>query len=157
MKLEIVKENKSISLNDIKKIESDFNISLPEDYVDFLITYNGGRTNEASFPNTNYIGNIRISEFFEIKRVVDFIEEIKKKPDEIAENSDWKYYWSDYAIKNIIIIADTYNQVLICLSCNKDSFGQIYYKDHDHGENFSLLANSFTDFIQGFDFLPEED
>lgn len=158
MKLEIVKINKNIDLSEIIKIENKFNIVFPNDYKSFLLKYNGGKTNKVGFKNNDKLidGPLKIMNFYSLNRVVDFIEEIKKKNEDIEEDSDWEYYWEYYAKENIIIIADTYSQVFICIGCNKNNFGKIYYKEHDHGEEFVLLANNFTEFLEGFEFLEEE-
>ncbi|WP_255255306.1 SMI1/KNR4 family protein [Bacillus pseudomycoides] len=45
----MLSENPKVSLQDIKQFEQECDVTLPKQYVDFLLEYNGGFPQESSF------------------------------------------------------------------------------------------------------------
>ncbi|AEN89344.1 hypothetical protein BMWSH_2462 [Priestia megaterium WSH-002] len=43
--------NPKVSLQDIKQFEQEYELTLPKQYVDFLLEYNGGFPQESNFKN----------------------------------------------------------------------------------------------------------
>lgn len=62
MKIKILNKNEPLELKDIKKIEKKYKVKFPENYIKFLLKYNGGDTNDYI-----YFVNNRTYSRFEIK------------------------------------------------------------------------------------------
>ena len=45
----MINGNLKISLQDIKQFEREYNVTLPIEYIDFLLKYNGGYPQESNF------------------------------------------------------------------------------------------------------------
>lgn len=175
MKIEIVEPNEKVSIEEINDLESRFDFKFPDDYKEFLLQYNGGEpTNGLAFLNDYSIGPLHVYDFFslsyvqehleyieeDVKSYKEFIESIKEHnenyeeviesiQDEIEEyKSDLKHYV--FAENHMIIIADTFNNVLLCICHKGENLGKIYWIDEIHNDKFNLLANSFDEFINGF-------
>lgn len=55
-----------IALRDIKKFEGTHNITLPQQYVDFLLQYNGGYPKESTFKISNGEGESLVNKFYHL-------------------------------------------------------------------------------------------
>lgn len=175
MKIEVVEPNEKVSIEEINQIENRFDFKFPDDYKKFLLEFNGGEpTNGLAFLNDYSIGPLHIYDFFSLsdaqeqleyieedtKSYKEFIQSIKDDnqdfekliesfKDEIEEyKSELKHYI--FAENNMLTIADTFNNVLLCICYKGENLGKIYWIDAIHNDQFHLLADSFDHFINGF-------
>ena len=154
-KLDVIleKDNYNYSVltkEEIKKIEEKYKIQLPQDYVNFILTYQDKTIKDdyAFFPLerapiTGKDGNNMISYFFK--------GELEK------EIKDMYEIFRD----NVIPIAGVLNGDLICIGVKGEYKEKIYYWWHeneidDDPDNIRatlfLIANSFRDFILSFEY-----
>lgn len=136
------------TIEQIREFEQFIHKALPQDYIDFLLQYNGGHP---------------------IQDTYDLIEPINGK-DEVADIA-WFFAIYDGDVSNLhkeylesitsiprdfLAIAYGSGGDLICINLGKDKYGKVYFWDvHDqapHGEepwydNIYLIANSFKEFI----------
>ena len=144
--------NNQVTIDDIKKVEKELNINLPEDYKQYLVKYNGGHPIKDSFPlieiydfdrygwGKSTIYDCEINRFHAIcdDYYDNFVKSNKYKVD---------------ILDNFIIIGGSSGGDSICINVEKGKdYGKIYYSGHDWdiGPDFAshaLIANSFTDFI----------
>lgn len=154
--MEIIEKNKDISIFDIENIENKFNITFPNDYKKFLLKYNGGKPkyNFSYFNENLNLGPLKIMEFYSLEKIVIILEEIDKDRNSDEDEDLLTYYI--FIRDNMLIIADTYNQVQICICYKGENIGKIYYSDHIHDDEFTFLFNSFDDFMNSFKIDPED-
>lgn len=135
---------KKISKVDIIHIEKLFNISLPSDYVTFLLKYNGVVSNDAF--NEIYLKDIN-------KNVnVDVIYGIDTGND--ASNIEyWTNAYIDDLFESTIIIGDSIQHGFFVLVCDGSNDGVYYYDDSyslsssDDENNVYFIANTFDEFF----------
>ncbi|NQK93760.1 SMI1/KNR4 family protein [Streptococcus suis] len=133
--LKIFKFDNENVLSDIEVFERNSNIVLPKEYREFLLKYNGGHTPKTTFKINGISSNIR--GFYGLGRADNFY------------NLKYPYLSEklDYFIQNFYfpIATDSFgNDLLINYG---DYYGNIYFYDHEN-QTYTLLANSFTDFIK---------
>lgn len=139
-----LKSFKKISKVDIIHIEKLFNISLPSDYVTFLLKYNGVVSNDAF--NEIYLKDIN-------KNVnVDVIYGIDTGND--ASNIEyWTNAYIDDLFESTIIIGDSIQHGFFVLVCDGSNDGVYYYDDSyslsssDDENNVYFIANTFDEFF----------
>lgn len=139
-----LKSFKKISKVDIIRIEKLFNISLPSDYVTFLLKYNGVVSNDAF--NEIYLKDIN-------KNVnVDVIYGIDTGND--ASNIEyWTNAYIDDLFENTVIIGDSIQHGFFVLVCDGSNDGVYYYDDSyslsssDDENNVYFIANTFDEFF----------
>ncbi len=146
-------ERTKLNIRDINLLENNFDIKLPEDYKNFLLTHNGGYPEKDcySFIDVENASNLkRFLAFYDIK--VDFHVQIYD--DLVKEYLKLK----DRIPQECIPIARDSGGNYVCLGIKGSEYGKVYFWDHeeeaDEGEhptfaNMYLLANNFTDFING--------
>ena len=135
---------KKISKVDIIHIEKLFNISLPSDYVTFLLKYNGVVSNDAF--NEIYLKDIN-------KNVnVDVIYGIDTGND--ASNIEyWTNAYVDDLFESTVIIGDSIQHGFFVLVCDGSNDGVYYYDDSyslsssDDENNVYFIANTFDEFF----------
>lgn len=146
MKVKILNKNEPIELKDIKKIEKKYKVKFPEDYIKFLLKYNGGDTNDyIYFVNNRTYSCFEIEKFFSLREIdinlSDNLEECEEDEDKI-----------NLVFNKMIPIAETridlYIQILICLS--KEDYGKIYITHLLEDDEFVCVADNFKKFISGF-------
>lgn len=152
---------KLLDNSDITALEERVGYSFPQEYREHLLAYNGG------FPD---------------KQVFAFEENGKQQSSDV----DWfyaiydgKYNNLDTAIKmykldekrlpqHIIPIAHDSGGNQICISCGTEDYGKVYFWNHelevdysvagdDDYSNLYLIADSFTEFINGLMSFDEYD
>ncbi|HDR8095043.1 SMI1/KNR4 family protein [Bacillus wiedmannii] len=138
----------STNKQNIKEFEMKYNVVLPEEYKDFLLLNNGGKTERRRFTIYNSKGATITSSimlFFPLSQE--------------AENNLEKMYFlynrgkvvPNYLVPIGIDPADS----LICLSIAGEDAGYVYFCDLDYFEEDNelreeyiiLMAKSFTDLI----------
>ncbi|WP_028391112.1 SMI1/KNR4 family protein [Bacillus cihuensis] len=134
--------NKKLNNKELAELEDVIGYKLPQDYIDFLMEYNGGdhENNIIELPNGEIL-SISISDFFGIgiEKINDLKENFKVFKERIP--------------KGYIPIARTEGGNLVCLDGDN---GHLFLWDHenecqnDYIENKNLLpiANHFEDFLK---------
>lgn len=143
----------SVDLFKIEEIEKFVGLSFPKEYKDHLIRYNGGQCapNIFSFNERGKITDSCIDWFLAIYD---------------GDYDNLRSYIDMYKIEDkrlpshILPIAHDPGGNLICISCNTDDVGCVYFWDHEKEVNYklfadnnysnlNLIANSFSEFIDG--------
>lgn len=159
-KLEIKFKYKPTNISHIKEFEKHINLKLPNDYVEFLLEYNGGRFKEDAYemlePTHKKHGLFQgIDWFFTLTE--DYNNNLLK---------NFKLYLNRMP-EEFIPIGDDGCGNKICLCIDGKNYGKVYFWDHnwesDEGEeptydNLYLIANTFTEFVNKlYEYkLPEE-
>lgn len=142
-----------LNVSQIEGMEEFVGLNFPIEYKDHLLKFNGGQC----FPNIfNFYENGKIAD-----SSVDWLLAIYD-----GEYDNLKTYIVTYKIEekrlpsHILPIAHDPGGNLICISCDKDDEGYVYFWDHenevDYGvaedddySNLYLIARSFDEFING--------
>lgn len=126
--------SQQITLSDLNSFESMLGMSLPQDYREHMLAYNGGIVEPMEIRHINYEGNDQgISYFFPIKYGSNIMEEIYTNFNGKIPNG-------------YIVIGVTRGQGRILLSLNNDNtYGKIveWYPDGEINE----LSLSFTQLL----------
>lgn len=134
------------SLEAIKNFEKSIGFSLPEDYKQFLIEYNGGtaRVRYSTFKVEELNENIPLDVLYGLG--------VEKKQLDLQKVND---EYIDDMLPNCIIIGDDPGAGMIVL-INDDDYEGVYYWDHSfhfaqssEEENIYKVADSFKAFIDG--------
>lgn len=137
--MKIEKIHESLPIGDLESFEHNYNITLPRDYRDFLIEYNGGYPNPGTYKISYELGESILNIFYGIGNMYDNLEKKIDIFDEILEIG-------------FIPIADDPCGNQICIGINKEYFGQIYHwahdKEHDEVESMYFLSESFKEFLE---------
>ncbi|MCY8232277.1 SMI1/KNR4 family protein [Priestia endophytica] len=119
-----------IALRDIGKLEGTPNITLPQQYVDFLLQYNGGYPKESTFKISDDEGESLVNKFYhlnDLDRVFEILE---------GEISD-----------EFLSIANDPGENEILLGVSEEYFGEVYVWVHNREEeNLFFLSNNFSAF-----------
>jgi len=137
MKIELYEENQAICMEDIKDFEDKMHISLPKDYIAFMLCQNGGNPKVCEFELPDKSNWSVVNEFYPIGSM---------------ENNLYKMnYLEDYS-DGFIAIGDDSCGNEILLKVNGENIGEIYFYDHDvdpeEENNMHYLAKSLTDFLK---------
>ncbi len=152
----------NVSINDIEAMEKFVGLKFPNEYRAHLLQYNGGRC----FPNTfKFIENGHWTE-----SIVDWFLAIYDGKYDNLEKYIKTYKINEKRLPvHIIPIAHDPGGNLICISCDTDDKGCIYFWDHENEVDYSvnddsdysnlyLVANGFTEFIDGlYDVVDDDD
>ena len=140
----IEKIHDNLSIGNLESFEQNQNITLPKDYRDFLLEYNGGYPNPGVYKISDELGESILNIFYGIGSMYDNLEKKFDIFDEILEIG-------------FIPVADDPSGNQICIGINKEYFGQIFHwahdEEHDEMENMYFLSNNFNEFL---DSLYEE-
>ncbi|MBZ9558059.1 MULTISPECIES: SMI1/KNR4 family protein [unclassified Modicisalibacter] len=151
MLLEICNTGKNLSLSDFEEVERKLKKPLPMAYKKFLLKHNGGEPRESYIDfdaeKLNLSGQaINVFYGLGVQPCDDIVHKIGSIGDQIPEG--------------VIFIADTAGGDHFLLSLRKDSYGEIFYKDHEFEdlspfepsknilpESIVKVANTFSDFL----------
>jgi len=124
-------KGKSISILEIRKFEARHSISLPNDYVHFLLENNGGTPEKVYFleKDADLVVNFFLSLGSQKYSLEEYFEDVKK-------------YEEDFPDGLIPIGEDAFGN-LICLSISVDNNGRIFVYDHESGK-VKFIAQSIT-------------
>jgi hypothetical protein len=147
MTLNWVKSRESLFEQDIVNLETQFKISLPAPYRDFLLLHNGGQPTLTKFPLQNNPSDTHayIEYFFCIK------------DNDIYNLAVWVRRFKSRIPYDLIPIAIDLGGNLICLSVIGERIGKVYFWDHEEevgegkepwGKNLYFIANNFTEFLE---------
>lgn len=136
--MKINKVHESLSVRDLERFENNHNLTLPIDYRDFLLEYNGGYPEPGIYKISEDLGESIINVFFGIGSMYDNLDKKLDIFDEILE-------------KGFIPIADDPSGDQICIGITKEYFGQVYHWAHDEEydgmENMYYLSSNFKEFL----------
>lgn len=153
MNVEILNSNHTTTESDVLNFEKILKVSLPDDYRNFLLHYNGGHPKPHGFiyklpDGRDWSGGVR--DFFGLG--VDSWEDLRH------------YYalYEDRVPKQMLPIANDDGGNLLLLALKDVEKGKIYFWDHNEEseddelpsyENIYFVANNFTEFLKN---LKEE-
>lgn len=138
--------NGKIAIDDIRNFEKTYNVKLPEDYIAFLLKYNGGYPKESTFKISDEEGESVVNKFYGIGNMKSNLSSVFEILDgEIPDG--------------FISIANDPGGNEICISVGEEHYGKVFVWIHDmdsdeYLSNMFLLANSFNEF---FDNLYENE
>lgn len=144
---------KSCSDESIKDIENEFGINLPSDYLWFISNYG-----EAFVPHE--VG-------FKPKETNPWLSKHGLNEVNLFYSGERNSEHSVLQIKNrlrdqikdkFLPIAESSGGNQICLWLGSEGLGSVYFWDHQGkvGEDLFLIADSFRDFIESFEEVPEQ-
>ncbi|SMC88244.1 SMI1/KNR4 family protein [Papillibacter cinnamivorans] len=132
--------------NDIRIFEAHNGIYLPNDYVKFLLTYNGGVVKPTD-ENSIYIEDLNATVN------VDVFFGVKTKDPELDVQLWLNDYKSDMP-QGTIIVGDSHQHGFIVLLCTGEETG-VYYWDHAYEfpnsndeSNTYYIADTFTEVVK---------
>lgn len=144
-----IKKFREASINDIRLLEQKSNVKLPQDYIEFLLQYNGGdvELDDDCEVYVRYLKeNIHVDVLFGLNTEY--------------QNANIDTWMSDDMItsdmpENTIIIGDSIEHGFIVLLCAGEDAG-VYYWDHAYEfrcsndeSNTYFIADTFTEFVKG--------
>jgi hypothetical protein len=141
-----------LSAEDVRAIEAQAGIRLPDEYKTFLLRYNGGRPRPSAFPIQGLVNNPFgvIQVFFGIDDPVE------------SCNLDWNIKTLGRRLPaNLFPIACDDGGDIVCLSLSGDDVGSVLFWDcYDEPDepsyvNVYRIAESFPAFLAGLQPLPE--
>ena len=131
----------------VKPIESKYGCALPDDYVDFLVTHNGGRPKPSVF--TFEAGGNKTTDSL-VQCFFGWCDD----PDYGIE-SNLSAYAGRIVDGFCPIACDPFGNLLL-LSLRKDDYGSVWFWDHEEEaeyhptmDNMDKVAGSFTEFVEG--------
>ncbi|PFK28999.1 SMI1/KNR4 family protein [Bacillus cereus] len=135
----MLSENPKVSLQDIKQFEQECNVTLPKQYVDFLLEYNGGFPQESSFKISDNEGESLVNKFYGIGDMKSNLGKVF----EVLEGE---------IPEDFISIANDPAGNEILLGVNGEFQGKVYFWIHDiepedEMDNMFILADSFVEFF----------
>ena len=154
--------NPPATLEEIQTFENKFNIKLPQDYQDFLLENNGGQIDlsESELAFVYQIRDKRTNEiilgcympnFKSLKSIEESLIYLEKNPEDC-------YYLVETMKRGVLIIG--FEEPLeISIGFKNYNFGKVYRSGFTgawFNNELQLLANSFTEFINGFEEEQEE-
>lgn len=114
----------------IVELENKFNISLPTQYRKFLCKYNGGDTPETKYKAGRKSSDLRA--FYGFGEVGYSIDKFTDLPE-----------WIDNGV--FPIACDSFGNY-IAIGVNEDTYGKIYFVDHEAGFGKFAIADDFKYF-----------
>ncbi|RFB12693.1 SMI1/KNR4 family protein [Bacillus sp. HNG] len=135
----VISENPKISLQDIKQFEQEYDVTLPQQYIAFLLEYNGGYPHESSFQISDDEGESLINKFYGLGQMKSNLGKVF----EILEGE---------IPEGFISIANDPAGNEILLGVSEEFHGKVYFWIHDiepedEMDNMFILANSFDEFF----------
>lgn len=129
--------------------EQYWRIALPQDYRHFLIEINGGKRDRSVF----WLKNGKNSSV-----VRTFLGICNNKNINLIRNYTWLRFLG-HVPKNMFPVARDSLGNFVAISLHEKSYGKVYFCDHEKhpGRNTSLIADSFTEFMEGLSELADED
>ena len=149
MDTEVLGESKFHSMEEISEFEKKYDISLPNDYKQFVLQYGSGYIKDGYCYRP--------------------IEKSPLTPEDGYDSTDY-FYGSDIAenieeyqneLEGMLLpIADANGGDYICIGIKGKYKEQVYYWFHEGSdemeENLSLIAKTFTEFISSFEKHEEQ-
>jgi len=145
MPIKITKPNERTDRANVDGFETVIGKKLPDDYREFLFNFNGGRpeSNEFSVPAQKSAAGINL--FYGLLKAKEWGDLLYQRE-----------MLMDRVPKDVLPIGEASCGNAVCLSLRPDTYGQIFFWDHeleaDEGQeatfsNLFLISNSFTGFL----------
>jgi hypothetical protein len=141
-----IKKYGTAQITKIMALEKKYNLSLPRDYIDFLLNYNGGLV-EKDDNCMVYVRDLHDSINVNVLFGID-------TGHENANIAMWMEMFSYDMLDGMLIIGDSLESGFIVLSCMEGLSG-VYFWDHTYAfessndeSNTYFITNTFTDFIK---------
>ena len=150
MNVKILEPKPPITKSEITRVESKFNIKLPQEYVDFLLKYNGG------YPEPNRFKYESNKEHYSDSLVNWFYSIYEGEYNNFEPNIlNWSLHGRRFPDGIIPIAGDPFGNI-ICIGIADGYMGKVYFWDHEeesdtdipHWDNVYLIANSFNQFLE---------
>ncbi len=133
-----------LAMERLRKIEDNFDISFPSDYVDFLVAANGGVPIEKFFSVEN---NEKI-----VERFLSIIEGYRDSP---IGMYDISVVWSqieDRLDDSLVPFASLFAGDFLCFKFRGDSIPEVVLWDHERSRedtpSLTFVASSFGTFVE---------
>jgi hypothetical protein len=152
MNIEFEFSFKPIKNQELETFEETFNLILPNDYKNFLLCHNGGKTVRRRFETKDKTITSSIMLFLPLSKETE---------------NNLEYYYEKYNIgkiipSNFIPLGVDPADSLICLSINGEDQGTVYFCDLDYIEEdnglkqefIKLVSQSFSEFVNSL-FKPD--
>lgn len=141
-----LEEKTKIFQKDLEEFENYFKIELAIDYKNFMIENNGGSV------DSNYLYYLSY-DLDDYLHIIEFknMESLYESENLVREYEDLYFYKEN----NMLRIGDSNLGLDLCICYSKENFGKIYYIDDVHDYKFMLIANSFDEFMNGFEYKPD--
>jgi hypothetical protein len=140
------------NIENVKKIEEDFKINLPKDYINFLVNNNGIAIDDAYFYVKDLDQKVLMGVLYGVNmefEALDIIYENKEYKEDIPENS--------------LLIGSDPGGSWILLICDGENDG-IWYYDHSYffeqstdELNTYFICETFTEFLEMLETTKIED
>lgn len=131
----------NLSLEQIEIFENENNIKLTEQYINFLLKWNGGKVTPNLFKISNEQGPSVLNVFYGIGDMYDNLTDFIEIMDERLP-------------VGFIPIGDDPSGNVICLGTKEPYYDKIYFWDHEHEpedaddmSNMYFLANGIDEFL----------
>lgn len=131
----------NLSLEQIEIFENENNIKLTEQYINFLLKWNGGKVVPNLFMISNEQGPSVLNVFYGIGNMYDNL-------------TDYIEIMDERLPEGFIPIGDDPSGNVICLGTKKPYYDKIYFWDHeqepenpDDMSNMYFLANDIDEFL----------
>ncbi len=141
-----------ISRAEVDSFMKEFNLVLPQDYIDFMIKNNGGDPNLSAFGNPYEDGAvIETFYFISLNEAYEYLNKYSNPVRDIIKT--YKIYEQNIPDYLYPFGCDA-GGANFCLSMRKKDFGAVYlfYVDYTSDEPF-YLCKSFKEFIEGLEDL----
>lgn len=162
MKPEFVEKNPPIDPKALDLFESTTGYKLPDDYKQFLLQHNGGNFYSSKIQKEGF--------FFGYKIVFDDGEDCYMAVNwfySLESNGDYFFLEEDpydqetYGNYGVQLVIATGDPRLVSICLEGENYGKIFalqenalYESPE--KNFTKIADSFTEFMNGFDYHPIE-
>lgn len=154
-KITFSESGKSVTEKDIAALEQRLGISLPDEYRQFILTWNGGQPEPNAFPIQDNPRDTHglLDRFFSI--------DVEDTDYDIVDNAE---VFRDRVPADLLPIAFDPGGNLICVAVSGKNKGKIYFWDHNDEfppgkvpdyHNVYFVANSFSELIDNLSELPE--
>lgn len=146
MKINITKSKKHLDEESLLALEHKLAITLPEDYRDFILHYNGGQPKFCVFSYKGVDG-------FESQSVINWFHAIYDGEENDFESIYLFYSENGRIPPGFVPIASDPGGNMICISISENDRGMVYFWDHElelsysGTKNLALLSNSFSGFL----------
>lgn len=141
--MNIKNTHNSLDISELEAFEKRNNIHLPIEYREFILKYNGGKPVPNSF---NFID----SDGKKSNSLVQYFLSIHNEKSFDNMELTYEYNINEERIPSYIlpIASDPFGNY-ICISTKEESYGKIYFCDHEAATNNNLcfVSNNFNEFL----------
>lgn len=120
----------------IEEFENELQITLPEEYIRFIIRYNGGRTPETEFKIGRVSSDVR--SFYGMGQI---------DPDYSFDRLIGNHLMEDFIEDGMIPIAENAWGDYITMGITKRHYGEIFFLYHDRKKKYLSLCKNLNEFI----------